>query len=92
MQKLLQRLKKFHPYYERVAFFLGPVLVILILLTFLYPNNGLLMAAAFAAGGLIYVLNGLKTVSHKNRRNMSISYIFFGILIILIGILTSRYI
>lgn len=92
MRKLLQRLKKLHPYYDRIVTYLGPVLVILILLTFLYPDNGLLMVAAFVAGGLIYVANGLKAVNNKNRRNIGISYIFFGILIILIGILTSRYI
>lgn len=92
MRKLLQRLKKLYPYYDRVLVCLGPVLVILILLTYRYPHSGLLMIAAFVAGGLIHVFSGLKTLGTKNRRNMGVSYIFFGILIILIGILTSRYI
>lgn len=91
MRKLLQRLKELHLSYDRINAYLCIVLVGLLVLNFLYPDQVLLLFAAFAAGGLINVVYGFKFVKNKNKRNMGISYIFFGVLIILIGFLTIRF-
>lgn len=91
MRKLLQRLKELHLSYDRISAYLGILLVVLLVLNFLYPNRAFLLIAVFSAGGLINVLNGLKIVKDKKKRNMGMSYIFFGILILIIGFLTIRY-
>ncbi len=91
MRKLFQRLKELHLSYDRIGAYLGILLVVLLVLNFLYPNRAFLLIAAFTAGGLINVFSGLKFVKDKNKQNLGISYIFFGILIILIGFLTIRY-
>lgn len=91
MRKLLQRLKELQLSYDRINAYLGILLVVLLVLNFVYPNRAFLLIAAFSAGGLINVMNGLKVIKDKSKRNMGVSYIFFGILIILIGFLTTRY-
>ncbi len=91
MRKLLQRLKEHHLSYDRISAYLGILLVIFLILNFLYPNRAYLLMGAFSAGGLINLFNGLKLVKDKKKQNIGISYIFFGILIILIGFLTIRY-
>ncbi len=90
MGKLVKRLKELHLSYDRISRYLSILLVPLLLLNFLYPGQVFLLIAAFMIAGLIYVMNGLKVVKEK-KQNVGISYIFFGILIILICYLTIRF-
>ena len=92
MKKLLKYLKDIHLNYDVMIIFLGIALVVLLILTFINPGSRLIMLAAFVSGGLLNVINGLKIVNDKNRRNMGMSYIFFGILIIVIGIMSGTWI
>ncbi len=91
MRKLLQRLKELRLSYDRMIAYLSIILVVLLILNFIIPNQKFLLFAVFTAGGMINVMNGLKIVRDKKKRNIGMSYIFFGILIILIGFLTTRF-
>lgn len=89
MRKFFTKLRELHLTYDTIIAFLGLLLVIFLGLTFAYPKNRIFLYAAFSAGGTINIINGLKIVNDKNKRNMGISYIFFGIIIILLGIFSG---
>lgn len=90
MHKLVKRLKELYLSYDRIGAYLCILLVIFLVLYFLYPGQVYFLIGAFATGGLINVVSGLKVLKDKKKQNLGISYIFFGILIILIGFLTIR--
>jgi apolipoprotein N-acyltransferase len=69
----------------------GILLVVFLILTLTHPGNSFFMLTAFAAGGLINVLNGLKILRDKKKQSMAISYIFFGIIVVLLGIYFSLF-
>jgi uncharacterized membrane protein len=85
MNKFFAKLKELHLTYDAVIAVLGIVLVIFLALTFIYPKNLIFLYTAFMAGGLINIANGIKIVNDTKKRSMGISYIFFGIIIILLG-------
>lgn len=87
MKKPGKSLKDFHLSYDIMIMVLGILLVVFLVLTFLHPENRFFMIAAFAAGGMVNIINGLKILKDKTKKNMGISYIFFGIIIMLLGIL-----
>lgn len=92
MTKLLKYLKDIHLNYDVMIMFSGIALVAFIILTFINPGSRLVLLAAFVSGGLLNIFNGLKIVNDKKRRNMGMSYIFFGIIIIVIGIMSGTWI
>ena len=92
MTKLLKYLKDIHLNYDVMIMFSGIALVAFIILTFINPGSRLVLLAAFVLGGLLNIFNGLKIVNDKKRRNMGMSYIFFGIIIIVIGIMSGTWI
>jgi uncharacterized membrane protein len=89
MKKFFVKLKELHLAYDTIIAALGILLVIFLGLTFAYPKNRIFLYTAFTAGGLINIMNGLKIVNDKKKRTMGISYIFFGIIIILLGIFSG---
>ena len=90
MKRLIEEWKRLHLTLDAVIVALSIALVICLTLTFLYPKNSMFLYAAFVAGGTINITNGLKTVQDKRKRTIGMSYIFFGILIILLGFLSGR--
>lgn len=87
MKKPLKSLKDFHLSYDIMIMVFGILLVVFLILTFINPENRFFMIAAFAAGGLVNIVNGLKLLKDKAKKNMGMSYIFFGIIIMFLGIL-----
>jgi uncharacterized membrane protein HdeD (DUF308 family) len=77
--------------YDIVIVLCGILLIVFLVLTLTHPKNSFFMLAAFAAGGLINVLNGFKIIKDKKKRSMAISYIFFGIILLFLGIYFSLF-
>lgn len=85
MNKLIKFLKEFALLYDVIITILGIVLIISVLLAFQNPSNHYVVFAAFTAGGLINVFNGLKLLKDSKKKNMGMSSILFGIIIIFAG-------
>ena len=91
MKKLRNLLKEYRMTYDIVIVLCGILLIVFLLLTLTHPKNRFFMLAAFASGGLVNALNGLKLIKDKKKRSMAISYIFFGIILIFLGIYFSLF-
>lgn len=85
MNRLKKIWKQFHLSYDILISIFGIALIIFLFLSIRNPEKRVVLLAAFISGGSINILNGLKIVKDKKKRNTAMSYILFGVLIILFG-------
>ena len=85
MNKLIKFLKEFALLYDVIITLLGIILIISVFLAFQNPGNHYAVFSAFTAGGLTNVFNGLKLMKDTKKKNMGMSSILFGIIIIFAG-------
>ena len=89
MDKLKKLIKDFSLSYDVINLLLGMVLLVFLILVFRHPSNRLFLFIAFASGGLMNIVNGLKFKKDLKRKNMGMSFILFGMIVILIGFLIT---
>jgi hypothetical protein len=87
MDKLIKRMKELSLSYDIMNTVLGILLLIFLFLGFRHPQNSLFLMIAFAVGGAMNVVNGLKYKKDPKRKNLGIPFILFGIIVIFIGYL-----
>lgn len=90
MERLKKLLQELHLHYDFIITILGIALTILIVLLFTGMNNKYILLTAITLGGLIYIANGLKITKDPKKRNMGMSYIMFGVIIIFIGLVLVK--
>lgn len=87
MNRFIQKVKDLKLTYDIIITVLGIVLIVFLVLIFRNPKNNFFTLVAFVSAGGINILNGLKIVKDKKKRNMGVSYILFGIVIMFLGYL-----
>ncbi len=87
MKTFRHLLKEFKLHYDMAISLLGLALVAIIFLLFKYPQNRYLLLAAFVSGGLLNAVNGLKIMKDPKKKNMGMSYLLMGLILIFIGMM-----
>lgn len=89
MKKLRQLIKDFSILYDIINSLLGIALIVLLILIFRNPHHRYVVMSAFAVGGLMNVISGLKIINDPMKKNMGVSFILLGIILIFIGVIAS---
>ncbi|NLP35593.1 MAG: hypothetical protein GX359_10485 [Clostridiales bacterium] len=87
MDKIKKLIREFSLSLDIINVLLGILLMIFLILIFTIPHNSLLLFMAFATGGIMNIVNGLKYKKDPKRRNMGMLFILFGFIVIFIGYL-----
>lgn len=87
MDKLIKRIKELSLSYDVINTILGAVLLVFLFLVLRHPQNSLFLLIAFAVGGSMNIVNGLKYKKDPKKKNLGMSFILFGIIVIFIGYL-----
>jgi hypothetical protein len=70
---------------------LGIILVISLILIYFQPANKVIIFLACMTGSLINIMNGI-TISKDPKKKMNgITYLFMGVLLIVLGFLLTQY-
>ncbi|MBH1940462.1 hypothetical protein I5677_06065 [Mobilitalea sibirica] len=77
--------KELYLLYDFIIVIAGIMLMILLILVFLNPNNKHAFLGAFITGGFMNVMNGLKLTKDPKRKSMGMTFILFGIIIGFLG-------
>lgn len=85
MEKFKRMMKDYKLLLDFINVLLGVIIVILIIGVFMYPQNRIILKAAFFIGGLMNVVNGLKIRKDNTKQSMGMNLIMIGGIIIFIG-------
>lgn len=87
LKKIMNNLQK---YLGFINISLGIALIILLALIMKFPHNKHILLGAFTVGGLLNMSNGMILFKDANKKNMGLSSIMLGIIIIFLGFIIVK--
>ncbi len=85
MDRFKKLFKDFSLKTDIINIFIGIALITSLVIIYLDPNNKYAILAACLAGGLMNMVSGFKMMKNPKRRNLSMSFIMLGVIIIFLG-------
>lgn len=85
-------LEKFSFKSDMINVIIGVVLIVSLIFVYQNPYNRFAILTASAAGGLINILNGIKTMKDPKKKTTGITYFMLGVVLIVLGYVITQYV